>query len=91
MIKTLAKVAVMLLTITAAKEALAPMEEEHPKVKGWNDGTSLDWFLFSLGAIVGLGIEAGTNLGNSQSKHVQCFGQTSDMIEALYFTYFYIY
>ena len=91
MIKKLA--AVMLLTVaTTAKETLT-QKEEHPQVSkksGFIDGTGLDWFVFTMGASLGVTLEAGTNIGASDKKYVQCIGQTSDLLESFYFTYFYI-
>ena len=53
-------------------------------------GSSLDWGLFSLGVILGSSIEAGTNVGAQDQKYWQCIGQTSDLIESGYFSYFFI-
>ena len=38
-----------------------------------------------------MGIETGTNISGLNNKGVQCYGQSSDLIESLWFTYFYIY
>ena len=40
---------------------------------------------------MGIGVETGTNIGGIPNKHLQCYGQSSDVVESLYFTYFYIY
>ena len=47
--------------------------------------------MFSGGLITGMGIETGTNISGLNDKGVQCYGQTSDVVESLWFTYFYIY
>ena len=40
---------------------------------------------------MGISVETGTNISGIQNKGLQCYGQSSDVIESLYFTYFYIY
>ena len=61
MIKKMAKCAVALLTVATAKNSL-----EEPKVKAEEYvATDLDWFLFSLGITLGLGVELGTNFGGT--------------------------
>ena len=52
--------------------------------------SSLDWGLFSLGVILGSSVEAGTNVGAQPEKYWHCIGQTSDLIESGYFSYFFI-
>ena len=94
MIKKFTKCVALLLTVASAKVALEPVEkrdtEDHVQVGV--TGTGLDWFLFSLGFVLGSTVEVGTNLGGTDwgGKAVQCIGQSSDLIESLYFTYFYI-
>ena len=43
-----------------------------------------------MGALLGSTIETGTNFGAIPNVYVQCVSQSSDLVEALYFTYFYI-
>ena len=91
MITKLAKCAVALMTVATAKDAITgweKFEEEPPIVK---KGNGLDWFVFTWGLLMGLGVETGTNISGHHRKGLQCYGQTSDVIESLYFTYFYIY
>ena len=52
--------------------------------------SSLDWGLFSLGVILGSAFEAGTNVGAQPQKYWHCIGQTSDLVESGYFSYFFI-
>ena len=45
-----------------------------------------NWFLWSMGFILGLTIELGTNT----ATRWPCLAQPADVAEALYFTYWYI-
>ena len=64
-----------------AKEAM-----QSPNVKA----SSYDWGMFSLGVILGSTVEAGTNVGAQPQKYWQCIGQSSDLLESGYFSYFFI-
>ena len=88
----ISKLITTLLTVALAKQTSLdlPAEEKAftPTVKV--SGSSLDWGLFSLGIILGSTVEAGTNLGAQDQKYWQCIGQSSDLIESGYFSYFFI-
>ena len=91
MIAKLAKCAATLMTVASANDVVSPWakyEEQPPIVE---KGSGMDWFIFSWGLITGMGIETGTNISGLNNKGVQCYGQSSDLIESLWFTYFYIY
>ena len=91
MIAKLAKCAATLMTVATAKDALSPWakyEEQPPNVQ---KGSGMDWMIFSWGLITGMGVETGTNISGLPNKGVQCYGQASDLVESLWFTYFYIY
>ena len=45
-----------------------------------------DWFVWSMGFLLGLVIELGTNT----STYWPCLGQPADVAESIYFTYFYV-
>ena len=93
MIKRGAKCLALLLTVVSAEQAIQHVEidEEKSSAPLVSKGSGMDWFVFTLGFLLGATIETGTNFGAQDSKTIQCLGQTSDLIEAIYFTYFYIY
>ena len=66
MITKIAKCAAMMLTVVSAQHGISPLEffeekEESPQVG--TKGNALDWFLFSLGVMLGASLETGTNFG----------------------------
>ena len=85
MITKLLKIAVTLLCLATAKDLVEEeIKVKQPLVKV--DFTTLDWVGFSMGALLGVLIELGTNT----SELWPCLGQPSDVGESVYFTYFYI-
>ena len=88
----ISKVASTLLTVALAKQVTfdLPTYEQSPNPVVQVSGTSLDWGLFSLGVILGSTVEAGTNVGAQDQKYWQCIGQSSDLLESGYFSYFFI-
>ena len=91
MIAKLVKCAAVFMTVAVAKELVEHEEFQQYEAPQVQKGNGLDWFLFSLGLITGLGIETGTNIGGIPITALQCYGQSSDLIESLYFTYLYIW
>ena len=91
MIAKLAKSAAALLAVATAKDALPPWEKYGHEAPIVEKGSGLDWFIFTLGILSGTSVETGTNISGINNKGVQCYGQSSDLVESLWFTYFYIY
>ena len=56
---------------------------DSPLVSKWSGG---NWFTWTMGFLLGLTIELGTNT----AARWPCLGQPSDVAEAVYFTYWYI-
>lgn len=63
MIAKIVKYTAMLLTVAMAKEVVEHEEFQQFEAPQVQKGNGMDWFLFSLGLITGLGIETGTNIG----------------------------
>ena len=91
MIAKLAKSAAALMAVATAKDALPPWEKHGHEAPIVEKGSGLDWFIFTLGILTGASVETGTNISGINNKGVQCYGQSSDLVESLWFTYFYIY
>ena len=86
----ISKLITSLLTVALAKEVTFDIQAEQ-KLQSLNvQASTLDWGLFSLGVILGSTFEAGTNVGAQPEKYWQCIGQTSDLVESGYFSYFFI-
>ena len=90
MINKVSKLGAALLTVATAQDArpdvLTPQEVFDHYISPEVAGKGTDWGLGIFGFFLGAGIEAGANLGAIQP----CVGQVADVMEALYFTYFYI-
>ena len=84
--KKLCVLAILFSSLATAKEIVEEKHEEleapHPVVEkaGWQ------WFLWSMGFLLGVVIELGTNTHTLWP----CLGQPSDVAESVYFTYFYL-
>ena len=63
MIAKLAKCAALLLTVVTAKDSLVALEEPEVQSAPQVKASDLDWFLFSLGILLGSSVEFGTNFG----------------------------
>ena len=86
----ISKLITSLLTVALAKEVTFDIQAEQKLQSPNVQASSLDWGLFSLGVILGSTFEAGTNVGAQPEKYWQCIGQTSDLVESGYFSYFFI-